>query len=995
MLPADKTRLISQINAAKEAVEKASGVARSLAQRLDLPLPETIDEARTIGRAAERAAVAPPLHGVAVSSEAWKRGEQTLRAAINSGRRFSQIRADHVNQIGSEAWNVPVGEERENLAQYGKKWWRFVVPKYRRSLKKLRSLCTGKLPRSLDGKLVLADAILESQSKLRELVEVKALCQAVFGMQWKGIRSNWDQLQTILEWVLALRLQVNTGQLPPGIMKFLEVHQTFQGLAEEATEVSDNCAASEARLGHLLEVLLAEGELLKLPALRFSEQISKLNVWLQDIASLQNLVAFNLLRNEAKEQGIYHVAYIATDWEVAGKRLVEAFEHAWYSGVLEEAFRSRPALSRFDRQNHEAAINAFRELDRYMLNYNRAKVSLKHWVGVPRHTARGSLGSLLREFARKRGHKPIRKIMSESGDAIQAIKPVFMMSPLSVAMYLPPEGPRFDLVIFDEASQIKPSDAFGAVLRAKQAIVVGDSKQLPPTSFFDKLTQIEDSSEEEEDVEVNVTRDMESILALMGSKIATSNTRRRDLRWHYRSIHDSLIATSNRLFYDDRLFVFPSADRQRKELGLVFHHLPNTVYGRGGSKKNPEEARVVAQAVVRHVKESRHLTLGVAAFSISQEEAIQDELDKLSTLNPSIAAALEEFDRQHPYEPLFVKNLETVQGDERDVIFISVGYGKDADRRVSMNFGPLNKLGGERRLNVLITRARMRCEVLTNLRSTDIRHGEGGGVAALRTFLHFAETGELDMPSPTGQEPMSPFEEAVIEEICAHGIRVTPQVGSAGFSVDIGICDPENPEKFVLGIECDSRKYHSARAARDRDRLRQDVLERRGWRIHRIWGTDWWQNRERELRRTLEVISQAIAARGSPARLESQTDSPIEIRRDAAAPARPARKQKVYVFATPSIYLRGRELRDISAREMSEWVLQVVEVESPVHFEEVVRRIREAARLERAGDPIKRAIRKGIRAAVRETKLPFRTDFCGKYRFGRPKSAIDPSFPAL
>lgn len=973
LLPDDRARLVSQLKTARATVAKAGSSARSLAERLELPPPATLHEARIIGRAAERAEAAPPLEGVTISAEAWKNNGSTLRAIIDAGKALAQIRATFAHTLKPEAWTAAIAVDRQSLADYGERWWRFLSGKYRASLKKLRALCTSKLPKAHKERLALADAILESQAKQRQLVEAKALCEALFGIQWQGEQSDWDTLTTILDWVLDLHRQVGAGALPLGIIKFLAGRHNLESLARETAQVFDNCTACEAQLVQLLNLLQAEGELRTLPSLPFPNQLSKLNAWLENINPLQNIVAFNLLHDEARDKGIEAVADIAVSWEAAGDMLVEAFERTWYAGVLREAFLSRPALAHFDRQSHEAALNAFRDLDRLMLEFNKAKVALKHWKTVPRYSAGGSLGALQREFAKKARHKPIRKIMSEAGDAIQAIKPVFMMSPLSVAMYLPPDGPRFDLVIFDEASQIKPEDAFGAIVRAQQAIVVGDSKQMPPTSFFDKLTQAEDSSEEEEESERNVTRDLESILALMSSKIPARSPRRRDLRWHYRSKHDSLIATSNRLFYRDRLVVFPSADRQNAEVGLVFHHLSHTVYGRGGSKKNPEEARVVARAVLQHGKERPHLSLGVAAFSTAQQEAIQDELERLRTSEPALA----ELDRLHPDEPLFVKNLENVQGDERDAIFISIGYGRDTNGFVSMNFGPLNKEGGERRLNVLITRARVCCEVFTNLRASDIRLSEtqSAGVHALRTFLHFAETGELDMPTPTGLEPMSPFEEAIIEAIGARGYAVQPQVGSAGFFVDIGVCDPQNPERFVLGIECDGAKYHSAKSARDRDRLRQEVLERRGWRIHRIWSTDWWQNRERELRRTLEAIDRAIASQSVTIPSKPASSPLIEVKREAVSPAYLEEISHEYVFARLHVKLNSLQLREIPANKMAEWVQQVVTVESPVHFEEVVRRIREAAGVARAGDPIREAIRQGAEHVARQGKIVFQDQF--------------------
>jgi very-short-patch-repair endonuclease len=327
------------------------------------------------------------------------------------------------------------------------------------------------------------------------------------------------------------------------------------------------------------------------------------------------------------------------------------------------------------------------------------------------------------------------------------------------------------------------------------------------------------------------------------------------LQFHYRSRHESLIAVSNKEFYDNNLNVFPSPDAGRENTGLVFNHLPDTTYDRGGSRKNKGEAEVVAQRVMEHARTEPEMSLGVATFSSAQQEAIRDRLEYERRQDPSC----EDFFSGHPDEPFFVKNLESVQGDQRDIIFISVGYGRDDNGKVSMNFGPLNQEGGERRLNVLTTRAKHRCEVFTNLRGDDIdlHRTDARGVEVLKEYLTFAETGELDLPTPTGRGPDSPFEEAVAERLRAEGYRVEHQVRVAGFYIDLAVVDPDRPGRYVLGIECDGATYHSAKMARVRDRTRQAVLENLGWTIHRIWSTDWFRRPGEQLGQAVAVIERA------------------------------------------------------------------------------------------------------------------------------------------
>jgi superfamily I DNA and/or RNA helicase len=337
---------------------------------------------------------------------------------------------------------------------------------------------------------------------------------------------------------------------------------------------------------------------------------------------------------------------------------------------------------------------------------------------------------IYREIAKKKRHLPIRKLLHEAGHALQAIKLVFMMSPISIAQFLAPGTLEFDLLVMDEASQVTPEDALGAIARAKQIVVVGDSKQLPPTRFFTKMLGDEAFSEDDE---ITNTGDVESILKLCESK----GLPQRMLRWHYRNRHQSLIAVSNREFYDNELYVIPSPESISPDYGLHFRFIGDGVFDRGGKASNQLEARAVAQAVIEHARQVPDKSLGVGTFSVAQRDAVLNELELMRRAN----SGLEKFFASGKVEsvksePFFVKNLENIQGDERDVIFISVGYGKDQSGFMAMNFGPLSLEGGERRLNVLITRARERCEVFSSITADDINTDRASavGARALKNF---------------------------------------------------------------------------------------------------------------------------------------------------------------------------------------------------------------------------------------------------------------------
>ncbi len=531
-------------------------------------------------------------------------------------------------------------------------------------------------------------------------------------------------------------------------------------------------------------------------------------------------------------------------------------------------------MSGFDRTSHEFAIENFRKLDALLLTHVRNRLIMSHWEELPRLGQSGELGIIQKEINKKRRHFPIRKLIKEAGRAVQAIKPLFMMSPMSIATYLPPGSVKFDLVIFDEASQVKPVDAFGALLRAEQAVVVGDASASADELFDSQIVPDDD----DDDI---VTGDQESILRSIRSQSAPS----RMLSWHYRSRHESLIAVSNHELYDDRLVVFPSPGQETAATGLTFHHFPDTEYDRGRSRSNRGEARKIVEAVFQHAQQFPHLTLGVVAFSMAQRDAVEIEIEARRRRDPSC----EEFFNSHPDEPFFVKNLESVQGDERDIILISVGYGKTSEGYFSRSFGPVNKEGGDRRLNVLFSRARLACRVFSNFTADEIDTSPPNtpqGVHVLKAFMQYADTRILETPKITGRAPDSPFEEQVLAKLTSRGLDIEPQLGVAGFFIDLAVRDPESPGRYLLGIECDGAPYHSARSARDRDRLREAVLRNLGWEIHRIWSSDWFRNPERETERVLKAVEEAKlsharrAARTGPVKTTDRTSTDQPVRSD-------------------------------------------------------------------------------------------------------------------
>lgn len=451
------------------------------------------------------------------------------------------------------------------------------------------------------------------------------------------------------------------------------------------------------------------------------------------------------------------------------------------------------------------------------------------------------------EINKKKRYVPVRELATRSGRALQELKPCWMMSPLAVAQYIPRGSVEFDLCIIDEASQMPPEDAFGALIRSKQTMIVGDTNQLPPTSFFRRMIDEEDADEDESVLD-------ESVLELANASFRP----KRRLRWHYRSRHSGLINFSNKLVYDDDLIVFPSAYEDRKDMGVTLVHID----GMYKSGVNGPEARAMIDAALDFMERSPDRSLGIVTLNQKQRDLLIEEME-YSLRNRKMAR--EYIDRWNEkndgLQSFFIKNLENVQGDERDVIFIGTVYGPEkAGGPVMQRFGPINGLAGKRRLNVLFSRAREQIITFSSMTAADIRADENGnpGTYMLKRWLEYSATGVLEGGKPTERQPGSDFEVFVIDQIKAMGCEAVPQVGVAGYFIDIGVKHPNWPHGFILGVECDGASYHSSKSARDRDRLRQQVLEDLGWHFHRIWSTDWFNDPLREAVRLRDAITQRL-----------------------------------------------------------------------------------------------------------------------------------------
>ena len=520
------------------------------------------------------------------------------------------------------------------------------------------------------------------------------------------------------------------------------------------------------------------------------------------------------------------------------------FEHAWLNSVLDELAINDPSVRSFVGATHGGYVDDFRSLDRDRLKAATARVKRAHAErAIAAMNAHPEQETLIKQEASKsRRHKPLRVLFRDAGDVMTAVCPCWMASPLSVSQLID-RSAKFDYVIFDEASQVLPEDAVPSIMRGKFVVVAGDNKQLPPTGFF--------SAGVDEEGESEAVDGYESLLDMM-LPFAKSFY----LNWHYRSRDEALIAFSNHHIYDDRLVTFPGPGGPPAVKHVLVDRVPESD---GQEDSSSAEVKRVVELVIRHAQTTPARTLGVITMGIKHAMRVQAAMDSAMKAHPELS---EIFDTERQ-ERFFIKNLERVQGDERDSIIMSVGYGKDRGGNLPLRFGPILSEGGRRRLNVAVTRARETMTVVSSFAYTDIdttKVRAGTGLEFLRNYLQYAAVdGKIFAHGELSDEPMNDFEADICDTLTGRGMKLVPQVGCSNFRIDFGVCHPTEPGRFVLAIECDGATYHSSYTARDRDRLRQQQLENLGWNFHRIWSTDWFMRKHEEVERAWSAYQKAVA----------------------------------------------------------------------------------------------------------------------------------------
>jgi superfamily I DNA and/or RNA helicase/very-short-patch-repair endonuclease len=666
---------------------------------------------------------------------------------------------------------------------------------------------------------------------------------------YKKFDTDWNETLTAMQWVQKILTKMDT--VPTALLNVVSDTHSEDGFEEFERQARDLIAANELLKYHLkFYRSIFPVPNIDIETISFDDLSNHLEQLILKIIKVEDWIEFKQLRDKAKSLGIEQFvdALIAADTREQDPKLKERFLKKFYQAWVDKIEIENPHMRKFSGQEQALLIEKFKDLDLKQIEKVKLELAKKLsliWIEYASNTLnQEAIQVLNQELNKKKRHKPMRLLLKEIPELLQTLKPCWMMSPLTVSQFVDSsKNLDFDLVIFDEASQIRTEDAIPSIYRGKQLILAGDSQQLPPTNFFHYIDDKDDDYDNDS---------FESILDECAVFL-----KNRTLNWHYRSRHESLIEFSNYHIYDHRLISFPSP--ASTDFGVCFEFIDDAYYERG-ARFNRKEAKHLAQAVIDHYKNHPDLSLGVIAFSESQQMAIERELAALLRKEPDYDKFF--IDNENTSDPFFIKNLENVQGDERDVIFFSIGYARDRKGNLSHNFGPLNREGGHRRLNVAITRARNKLKVFSSITANDIdiNRTSAQGALLLKKYLSYAQNPSANDSCEIKEKPPTQPEESIAQALESRGYKVERSLGSSDYKIDIAVYSNqivnEAPEraKFALAIETDGLMYKSAKTSRDRERLRKQVLETLGWRAHRVWARDWVRNPDMELEKIIHLL---------------------------------------------------------------------------------------------------------------------------------------------
>lgn len=784
-----------------------------------------------------------------------------LHAAAVHGRQRDAFRTDIERDFLHEILNINAAQLLNEWERVSGQWF---LPRYFGQKKIKKAISPFALnPIANDEIKGILHRIKQYREEAAFVERHKEELSARFGKY--GREEDWDAVDQIIDSASSIHSlllsytkdaaktaevkQALATRLSEGVDVFRDIHASE---IRDLLQLSEALSAMEQKLGTTLgisaETLYGDSGGWTDRALAqtktWTENLHRLKEWYQWLEAVRKLEA----------SGIGFVAREYAERPIPTDELNDRFRKSLYRDITRHIISKEPKLELFNGRIFNDVIAKYKQVAAEFEKITRKELFAKLASNIPSFTQEAiqnsEVGILQKNIRNNARGISIRKLFDQIPTLLPRMCPCMLMSPLSVAQYIDADADLFDLVVFDEASQMPTYEAVGAIARGKNVVVVGDPKQMPPTNFF-SVNMVD-----EENIELE---DLESIL----DDCLALSIPSKYLQWHYRSRHESLIAFSNSEFYDNRLMTFPAPDNIESKVKMV---AIEGHYDKGKTRQNRAEAQAVVDEIARRLRdeELRKRSIGVVTFSIVQQALIEDLLSDLFIAHPELETLALECE-----EPLFIKNLENVQGDERDVILFSIGYGPDAEGRVSMNFGPLNRLGGERRLNVAVSRSRYEMLIFSTLRSDmiDLNRTSSVGVAGLKRFLEYAEKGTRSALNTYTSRPSDrkiSIEEIIAEKLRTMGYTVHTDIGYSGYKIDIGIVDREHPQKYRVGIICDGKNYRQTKTVRDREIVQNGVLKGLGWNICRIWTMDWWEKPDEVIASIQRAMENGHAADDMP-----------------------------------------------------------------------------------------------------------------------------------
>ncbi len=806
---------------------------------------------------------------------------ELIDRAVQTGEERDSLRKQLLEQFDLRILTADVAAWEKLWIECRSKWKLPRILGQNRVRKHVQTYAKPSVQLTLDQLPELFSRLADFQTSQHQLDELGKTLSPILGILWKDGEAEWTRVadarvaisqieHSLLQatrdiaMAMAAKRTLHTN-LKCGLQPFSDLHADILEQFSAQTIAIDEQIAKIAKLLQSPDITKADENSIETLMDTFAE-------WSAHLDLLHDWTAYNRQRQELLSAGLEPVVRAFEEGRIAVCDIVNCYRKSLVKSYADYILTQEPRMSTFHGVMFEEKIRRFRSLSKHFEQLTRKELYARLASSLPslqKEAAQSSEVGILQRNIRNGGRgTSIRRLFDQIPDLLTRMCPCMLMSPISVAQYIDAGLAPFDLVIFDEASQMPTSEAVGAIARGRNVIVVGDPNQMPPTDFFSTNTFDEDNADKE---------DLESIL----DDCLALSMPSKHLLWHYRSKHESLIAFSNVKYYDNKLLTFPSPDDLTTK--VHFQYVKGT-YSRGSSRHNRAEAEAIIHEIEARLTdpEKAKQSIGVVTFNSQQQSLIEDLLNDLYKENPALETMALECE-----EPIFIKNLENVQGDERDVILFSVGFGPDKTGRITYNFGPLNRAGGWRRLNVAVSRARYEMKVFSTLRADqiDLNRTSAEGVAGLKAFLEYAEKGRTAISYMTASEHRTTdaLLRSIADELKARGYQARINVGCSGYRIDIGIVDPECPEKYLLGILCDGYNHNATRTAHDRFVTQYNVLRMLGWRLHYVWAMDWWENRERTIATLISAIEQKDQSMPP-----EETDKPIGQQHDEALQSAPA-----------------------------------------------------------------------------------------------------------